>query len=421
VNRGTLAAPRFDDDLHFQFYGKSCGFGDEVVHLSCSDVDLFVLDDANPRQGFNSVSFDGVGALDAHLIINNSFNPRFRKDENSLMGQAIISDTAEGWAAAYPAAAAKSTTCLLCNALDGGTTVGYEAYPQEVFIPGIIADLFTSGPGQKLSNLLALWSPNLLPGQSMDNPTIFSLDILLWDGRERPFPASTGGHAIVRTLGNPIQNGQDQPTSIVSDFNVSNFVCDHIPTVPGIYENDGHPRSGTAADNCSNTLTADDPTHTSDNLEVGDQLQSSTPLATWRFTLNRAGALPNFPPNFGIVTDNSGRGLVGVVLSAVTATTANPSTSFAGIGEMVRLWHKDPCERSQSGNNFGPPHLRDASLFILDAVGGPGVGGSAMTIFNALSLDNQDLLCSLPSLVKEVGIGVEGVPAVSNFVNALTQ
>jgi hypothetical protein len=419
VNRGSLASPRFDDDVHFEYYGKSCVFGNEVIHMSCSDVDLFVLDDANPRKGFNSVSFDGVGALDAHLIINGQTDPAWRKDENSLMGQAIISDLAEGWVAAYVAAAAKSTTCSLCNALDGGTNVGYEAYPMEVFIPGVIADLFSVGPGQKLSNLLALWSPNLFPGLAMNNPSEFSLDIVLWDGRERPFSASTGGHAIVRTLGNPIQVGQDQPTSIKSDFNVNSFVCDHIPPAAGIYENDGHPRSGTPADACSNTLTADDPTHTSDNLEVGDQLQSSTPLATWRFKLNRSGELPNFPPNLGIVTDNSGRGLVGVVLSAVTATVANPSTSFAGIGEAIRLWHKDPCELAQSGNNFGPPHLRDASLFILDVVGGPGIGGSAMTIFNALSLSNQADLCSLPSLVRDGGLLIENVD-VNNFVGALT-
>jgi hypothetical protein len=405
VNRGSISAPRFDDDVHFEYFGKSCRFGNEIVHMSCADVDLFVLDDASPRPSFQSVSSDGVGALDAHLIINGNNNPRDRKDENSLMGFAIISDVAEGWAATYPAAAAKSTSCLLCNALDGGTNVGYEPFPQEVYIPGVLAEGFAA-PGGVLSNLLSLWSPGLFPGVPLD-PDEFALNVRWWDGRERPFITSIGGHAIVRTLGDPTQSGQDEPGSIVSNFNVGNFVCPHATGIPpSLYEDDGILPSGP------------DTVDTSDNLDG----QGCTPLATWRFQLVRNGSLQNFPGNLRTITDNSGRGLVGVVLSAVTGTATQPPPSFFAVADTIRLWHKDPCEVAQSGDNFGPPHVRDASLFILDATFGPGVGGSALAVFNALSFDNQDRLCRLPEIDRSTGTGTDlNIDAVRDFGNDLGQ
>jgi len=403
VSRG--GAGRFDDDVHFEYYGKSCAFGNEIIHMSCSDVDLFVLDDATPRPGFNSVAFDGVGALDAHLIINGTNNPKNRKDENSLMGFAIISDVAEGWAATYPAAAAKSTSCILCNRLDGGTNVGYEPFPQEVFIPGVLAEGFAA-PGGVLSNLLSLWSPSLFPGPPLE-PERFAINVRWWDGRERPFITSIGGHAIVRTIGDPIQAGQDQPTSIEPSFRVGNFVCAHATGIaPSLYEDDGivpPPPPGGA-----------DAVDTSDNLDN----QGCTPIGTWRFQLVRNGDLPNFPGNLRVITDNSGRGLVGVVLSAVTQTATAKPTAFAGVADTIRLWHKDPCEVAQSGDSFGPPHVRDASLFILDAVGGTGVGGTALAVFNALTFDNQERLCDLPELVRESGTDLN-IGAVQGFVTDL--
>jgi hypothetical protein len=401
--------PLFVDDVHFEYYGKTCVFGDEVVHMSCADVDLFVLDDASPRPGFASVAFEGVGALDVHLIINQT-GPGgiMRKDENSLMGYAIISDVAEGWAATYPAAAAKSTTCRLCNALDGGTTVGYEAYPQEVYIPGVFAERFVA-PGGQLSNLLSLWAPNLLPGSPLD-PNTFALLVRWWDGRERPFDTSIGGHSIVRTIGDPIQSGQDQPTSIVPTFNIGGFwTCapgaGQLPLGPlpagPLYLDDG--------------IILPDPVNPSDNFDG----QGCTTIGTFRFQLVRDGQTPpNIPANFRLATDNSGRGLVGVVLSAVTGTAAQQTPAFFAVGDTIRLWHKDPCERAQSGDNFGPPHVRDASLFILDAVGGPGTGGSAMTIFNALTVTNQDRLCSLPGRVKSDANNLN-TEDVQGFVDAL--
>jgi hypothetical protein len=399
---GTAASPVFVDDVHFEYYGKSCVFGDEIIHMSCADVDLFVLDDASPRPGFNSVAFDGVGALDAHLIINGTGpGGTNRKDENSLMGFAIISDVAEGWAATYTAAAAKSTTCLICNALDGGTNVGYEPFPQEVYLPGVLVDGI-GAPGGVLSNLLSLWSPALFPTPTLV-PNQFAINVQWWDGRERPFSTSIGGHAIVRTIGDPIQSGQDQPTAIVPPpaFNVANFTCPHATGLgTSIYEDDGILPSGA------------DAVHYSDNFDQ----QNCTPMGTFRFQLVRDNqSPPGIPANFRLFTDNSGRGLVGVVLSSSAGAT------FAGVGDTIRLWHKDPCEVAQSGNNFGPPHVRDASLFILDVVGGPGVGGSALAIFNALSFDNQDRLCSLPTLVKESGGTDANIEAVQGFVTDLGQ
>jgi len=409
VNRtdlgGTAASPIFVDDVHFEYYGKTCNFGNEFVHMSCADVDLFVLDDANPRQGFADAAPDQIGALDAHLIINNTFDPLQRKDENSLMGFAIISDVAEGWAAVYPAAAAKSTTCWLCSRLDGGTNVGYEPFPQEVYIPGVLVEGFAA-PGGVLSNLLSLWSPTLFPGPPLGPD--FALNIRWWDGRERPFVSSTGGHSVVRTIGNPIQLGQDLGASIIPSFTTGNFTCGHTPGGGLPYEDDGIVGTGGGPD----------ASHPSDNFDN----QGCTPIGTFRFQLVRQGTVPQFPANFSLLTDNSGRGLVGVVLSAVTGTAVAPAPAFFAVGDAIRLWHKDPCEVAQSGNNHGPIHVRDASLFILDAVGGPGTGGSAMAIFNALTFANQEKLCSLPEHVRRTGPGTDlNIQEVQEIVGGLGQ
>jgi len=411
------------DDVHVEYYGKTCIRSSEVVHMSCADTDLLILNDgATRRQGFSAaVAADGVGAADIHYIINGSGpGGRFRKDENSLMATVIIADAGEGWAAVYPAAMAKSTTCLVCDELLSATEVGYEPYPMEVFLPFAFADGVTA-PGGKLSNLLFLFSPNLFPGEALD-PFEYDLNVQVWDGRERFVNFDIGAHFLIRTLGDPGQSGQDAVGSILSTFNVANFTCGHTAgngTLP--FENDGRPRTGANADigACGANNTAfDDPQHFSDNFEAGPNEQSSNPIGWWRFQLARSGQPPNFPDNFRSLTDHSGRGLVGVVLSTT------PGSAFTGVGDATRLWHKDPCEVAQSGDNFGPPHVRDASLFIIDAIAPiNGVGGSVMTIFNALTFENQDFVCALPDIVKaclrgggqECFTSGEGTGFVSSF------
>ncbi|MGH7412293.1 MAG: hypothetical protein ACREJ6_14705, partial [Candidatus Methylomirabilis sp.] len=55
VNRtdltGTSANPVFVDDVHFEWYGKSCASADETVHMSCADIDLFLLASPDNAQG----------------------------------------------------------------------------------------------------------------------------------------------------------------------------------------------------------------------------------------------------------------------------------------------------------------------------------------------------------------------------------
>jgi hypothetical protein len=388
-------ATTFVDDVHVEYYGKSCVNSSEIIRMSCGDIDLLLLSD-NPltrRPGFSaSVANEGVGAADIHYIINGTGpDGRDRKDENSLMGTVIIADVAEGWAAVYPAASAKSTTCLICDELKGNTEVGYEPFPQEVFLPMAFAD----GAFQ-LSNLLFLFSPNLFPGETL-NPFTFDVNWRFWDGRERFVELDIASHFLVRTLGAPGQSGQDAEGPILDTFTAANFICGHAPGAPslfGPFENDGAPRPAGTSLACTGVPFAD-PEHFSDNFDA----QTSNPIGWWRFQLNRAGELPNFPGNLRSLTDNSGRGLVGVLLSTT------PGAAFTGIGDATRLWHKDPCEVAQSGDSFGPPHVRDASLFVIDAAvalaqGPNGVGGSVMTIFNALTFDNQAFVCELPELLK---------------------
>jgi len=91
--------------------------------------------------------------------------------------------------------------------------------------------------------------------------------------------------------------------------------------------------------------------------------------------------------------DHSGRGLVGVVLSAPAANTRRPpGVPPKQVGDAVRLWHEDPCELAQSGLTFGPPHVRDKLFKILEDQEDPG---SFIAFFNVFEFAGQEFLCAL--------------------------
>ncbi len=404
VNRTDLGGskdnPVFVDDVHFEYYGKSCNKSDEVVHMSCADIDLFLLSssgnpDNKPRNAFEAVAADGRGALDVHLIKNNSGpSGRFRKNENSLMGQAFISDLSEGWFAAYPAAAAKATGCSPCEAIDQGTEVGYENYPMEVVLPFSFAENFPA-PAGALRNLLSLWGPTLLPGQDLTG-TAISIQFKWWDGRERFFASSIGGHSIIRPLGGttPVL-GSDPP--IDPKFSISNFVCGHSAgNSIGKAENDGFPRAGTNSVACGAPDVAD-PQHPSDNFEnspdindIGHTIQTSTPIGWWRFQLESDGKVPSGFDNTGSDFAHSGRGLVGVLISSTTGS------NFNGVGDAWRLWHKDECRIAQSGVTLGPPHIGFWAVrddIDPDLSNPDGGGGNLVATFNTWKFSRQLEIC----------------------------
>lgn len=391
----------FVDDVHFEYYGKSCNSSDETVHMSCGDIDMFLLagydnPSRKPRIAFADVAAEGRGALDVHRIVNGTRDPAARELENSLMGHAIISDLAEGWAAVYPAASAQATYCPLCTAVDGGEPVGYEAYPMEVYLPWSYADLWNV-PGGSLRNVLSLWGPALMPGGNLSDTSI-SLSWKWWDGRERWKEGSKIKHSVIAPLGGPGIAGLDSPLD-TAGFVVTSFTCGHSDTgtvtgansepMGSTAENDGFPRVGHAggqgctpgAADGAGALAAANPKHTSDNFEndpdvdtVGHSIQQSTSLGWWRFQLRRDQKPPFvFNPAF----DHSGRGLVGVVLSSAS------SQSFLGVGDSWRLWHKEPCGLAQSAQTYGPPNVRDAGVWQ-SAANTPGVsGGDIVALFNA--------------------------------------
>ena len=377
VNRGSNINPVFMDDVHFEYYGKSCFIADEVVHMSCGDTDLFVLGNngtIEPRSAFHLVAAEGRGALDVHLITNDTADLRRRKLENSLMGRAIIADAAEGWVASYDAAAAKAVNCPACADIDGGTAVGYENYPKEVYLPFALADGTSLSETTGLQNLLALWAPALLPGDSLSG-TAFGVGIKWWDGRERSFTTSIVGHSIIQPL-----------STLDVKFNVTNFVCGLAPSDTWA-ENDGFPRFEPEIGSCGTPLSAGDLDHPSDNFEaVGDtnvfghSIQPSTPMGWWRFNLMSDTAPPPLNgPNFV----RSGRGLVGVVLSS---TSGNDTTDnlTPEMGYATRLWHEDSCEIAQSGDTIGPPHK-----------GHGQISDQNVALFNTFSLQRQKILCGL--------------------------
>ncbi len=399
----SLARGVFVDDVHFEYYGKSCNSANEIIHMSCSDIDLFLLasfDNATrkPRKAFQAVAAQGRGALDVHLIENSFEDKTRRKLENSLMGHAIISDLAEGWAAVYPAAAAKATYCPLCDLIPGGagSDVGYEAYPMEVYLPWAYADEWPV-PGGALRNILSLWGPAFMPGGTLSNTTI-DLDWKWWDGREREKSGSIVPHAVIAPLGGTIIAGLDNP--IDPDFKVSSFTCNRNSTAGGfigaVAENDGFPRNANGGadslpgNGCNpGSITTADTDHPSDNYEnagdvntIGHSIQQSTSIGWWRFQLN-ADAQP--PLGFVPVLEHSGRGLVGVVLSSV-------SNALVGVGDSWRLWHKDPCEIAQSNETLGPPHLRD--FYVYQSANNDGIAaGDYVAFFNALPFWAQGQVC----------------------------
>lgn len=389
VNRtdlgGTGEAPVFVDDVHFEYYGGSCSSANEIVHMSCADIDLFLLaspDNVNrkPRGAFAAVAAEGRGALDAHLVVNGHGGAAARKAENSLMGHAIISDIAEGWAAVYPASVAKATSCPACAQIDG-TPVGYENFPMEVYLPWAFADRLPA-PGGAVRNILALWAPGLLPGANLSDTSV-GLDIQWWDGRERAFGGSASGHAVIRPLGGPTLPGLDPPISGL--FSTAGFVCGHDGS-GAMAENDGFPRTGADAAACG-PPDLPDPAHPSDNFEAsgdvndaGHSIQGSRPIGWWRFRLRSDGGSP-----LGIGV-HSGRGLVGVVLSAT------PGADFVGVGDATRLWHQDPCEPSQTDRTIGPPHLRDGGVWANNASG--FTHADLISLFNLFSRDDQAKICA---------------------------
>jgi hypothetical protein len=284
------------------------------------------------------------------------------------MGVAVIADTAEGWAVTYDAAAAKAVNCPACAGIDGGTAVGYENYPTEVYLPFALADGNPTSGGP-LGNLLSLWAPSFMPGAVM--PDNFSVEWKWWDGRERHHVNSIARHAIIDTL-----------NVLEPMFNVANFVCGHTMD-PTKAENDGFPRSGTDATACG-VLTVADPEHKSDNFETGPGVQPSTPMGWWRFNLN-SDTQP--PPAAGPHSVRSGRGLVGVVLSSTSGSGAIDNLT-SGMGYATRLWHEDSCEIAQSGGTIGPPHK-----------GHGQISDENVALFNTFSLQRQKILCGLIRLV----------------------
>lgn len=358
------------DDVHLEWYGKGCKKRNNLIHMSCADVDLIFLSASNYLTLTEGT--DTVGALDAHFIINNTNEPKNRVHDNSLMGNAVVADSSAGWAAMYPAAAAKSTQCTFCSDLDNGTDVGYEPYPLELFLPFALVD-DSQGAGT-LSNTLALWAPTFFPGGDMEGLS-FGVQWDWYDGRERRFIGSQGGHSFIKAL-----------KSLDVGFSTANtpqtWTCGHSAVggtgggpagTTGIAENDGFARDGTNPIACGST-SAGDATHPSDERDN----QTSTPIGWWNFNKSSDTAGPFVPYNgFSQAT----RGMVGVVLAA---TAEGVGTTKQSNGDFIRLWHKDPCETGPRGT-IGPPHLRDRAFRS---------NNNYLVTFNIFSTTQQRSMCN---------------------------
>jgi hypothetical protein len=345
------------DAVHLEFYGKSCQADDEIILMSCADIDLLDLTVGNLPQ--HMAFLDQQGALDVHFVLNDQNLFKNRVLENSLLGNAVIADPTEGWVAAYPAAAAKATYCQFCQAADGGTAVGYEPFPQEVFIPFALADDSQGG----LINELYLWAPTFFPGNIMEG-TSFGIDWRWFDGRERRFQNSLQSHSFILPL-----------KVLDADFKHSTFTCGHAGA--GQAENDGAPRSNTNGTDATGGCTggsSTDSTHPSDNLQTISQGFTNTSIGWWDIV-----KIADNVGNFDFLQIKANRGMVGVVIARTEVAAANK----LGNGDAIRLWHKDPCETAPL-LSIGPPHLRDRGF---------GGANSWLVGFNIFSADNQDRMC----------------------------
>ncbi len=346
------------DDVHLEWYGKSCLQEDEVLKMSCADIDLIFLSAGNIAPHYNKG--DQQGALDVHFVINGNSDKKQRVNENSLMGYGVIADPTQGWVAAYPAAAAKSTQTTRTPVLDGGSAVGYEPFPTEVFIPFALADGTQGG----LANELYLWAPTFFPGALM--PSQFGIDFNWFDGRERRFNGSTGDHSIIEFL-----------DDLDARFFATSFTCS-TTTLADIAENDGAPGVGTPGV-CTDTTAGSggtDASHPSDNGQTAINGFTSTSIGWW--DIEKTGDDAGF---FSGTTIQAVRGLVGVVISRT-------GTGGVGNGDAIRLWHKDPCEVAPKGE-IGPPHLRDRAF-----------SGNDIVEFNTLTQDGKYTACgvALPAI-----------------------
>jgi hypothetical protein len=257
------------------------------------------------------------------------------------MGNGVILDGVEGWAAAYPAASAKATFCAFCD-IDEGTQVGYEPFPTEVFIPFALADTDVPDVGSTgLRNELYLWAPSFFPGGAM---TTFKVAWSWYDGRERRFQKDARDHVILDLLKNLDSKHKD-----------TTFTCDEASGVD-VAETDGSPKSNlngvNAVGGCDNTdETGDDGSHPSDNLQTVLRGYTSTAMSWWDIS-----KIEDEAGGFGSTGIKAARGLVGVVITSVSVDSGVGIN--IGNGDATRLWHKDPCEIAPRGQ-VGPPHLRD--------------------------------------------------------------
>lgn len=356
---GTNADPV--DDVHLEFYGKSCDADDEVIKMSCADIDLIFLSAGNLSK--HAVLGDTQGSLDVHFIVNGQTYIN-RVEENSLMGYGVIADPTEGWVAAYPAAAAKATYCPACSGLDGGTDVGYEPFPSEVFIPYALVDDSQGG----LINELYLWAPSFFPGDIM--PDSFAINWDWYDGRERRFNNSRQKHVYIEPL-----------KTLDQAFQHSTFTCGHATTAT-VAENDGIPKvnvNGTNAVGGCSAPESTDATHQSDNTQTELAGFTSTSIGWWDIAKvgDTAGLFPN---NVNILAT---RGMVGVIIARTDVTAQDKK----GNGDAIRLWHKDPCEIAPK-LGIGPAHVRDRAVV-----------GDNMVLFNTNNVgpSGRLSLCGLGS------------------------
>lgn len=164
--------------VHLEFYDQTCSRTDRVVDLSPQDVDQldFLV---NPNMtgvlagGTASATQSGVAGrafidIDVRTVPSQTGDPSVQA--NVLLGTVVISDFANDFALAYPAASSiGSAQNGIGNTIvtrDGsGTAVTwtgrYEAFPPRVMVPGFFAEGTGTGPnaGQVFTTFWVMAAP----------------------------------------------------------------------------------------------------------------------------------------------------------------------------------------------------------------------------------------------------------------------
>jgi len=221
---GFVPSPRA---IHVEFYDKTCTRKDVTIELSAGDIDQLDLKSQPDLRGDPNLA-SGQGWADIDVREGDAQREQDSVQCNVLLGTVIITDSANDFVVAYPAASSigssgkwiEETPCFGSTIVthdSNGKAVNwfgrYEPFPARVFVPFFFAE---GGPPDLKSQLVVAapadgnWFSNLLPGtvagegespgQDLGTGSLMAGTALVFDGCENKESQSFSGHWVNASL-----------------------------------------------------------------------------------------------------------------------------------------------------------------------------------------------------------------------------